>query len=97
MKEEINEIIKKLDDIEEIKRLKQLQSIINNNQTYLRLMNEFTSNRQKYIENNSLNDELLSLRKKLFSIPELSEYLKLQNDVRLLSININKIMLSILD
>ncbi|MBQ9024264.1 MAG: YlbF family regulator [Bacilli bacterium] len=97
MKEEVNLILNKLDNTDEIKRLKELNKSLNNNEEYLSLMNEFTSNKDNYIKNNTYNEELLLLRKKLFSINELNEYLKIQNNLRLLFTKINNVILSIVD
>ena len=57
----------------------------------------FLKNKKNYIKDNKLDDEILNLRKKLFNIDELKEFLKIQNNLRLLSININNIILSVLD
>lgn len=97
MIEETNRIIEKLDKTEDIVRMKELKDKLNSNTEYLNLMNEFKKNRKLYIENNTLDDEIMSLRKKLFNIDELKEYLKIQSNLRLLSININNIILSVLD
>ena len=77
MKEETAKIIDKLDNTDEIKRLKELNEILNSNEEYLSLMKEFTSNKDQYIKNNTFDEEVLLLRKKLFSIPELKEYLSI--------------------
>ena len=82
MIEETNKIIEKLDKTEDIVRMKELKDKLN---------------KKLYIENNTLDDEIMTLRKKLFNIDELKEYLKIQNNLRLLSININNIILSVLD
>ena len=97
MIEEVNTIIKKLDNTDEVKRLNQLNKILNNNSEYLSLMNDFINNKDSYIENGKYNEEVLNLRKKLFSINELTEYLRLQNNLRLLSAQINNIILSIIE
>ena len=97
MKEEVQIIIDKLDSTEEITRLKELNKILNSNEEYLSLMKEFINNKETYIQNNTFDEELLNLRKKLFSIPELKEYLSIQTDLRLLFTKINNIVLSVLD
>ena len=97
MKEEVKNIIEKLDNTEDIKRLSQLNNILNNNEEYLNLMNDFINNKDSYIKNNTYNEEIINLRKKLFSIKELNEYLKLQNNLRLLSARINNIILSVIE
>ena len=58
---------------------------------------DYFNKEYNYIKDNKLDDEILNLRKKLFNIDELKEFLKIQNDLRLLSININNIILSVLD
>lgn len=97
MKEETAKIIDKLDNTDEIKRLKELNEILNSNEEYLSLMKEFTSNKDQYIKNNTFDEEVLILRKKLFSIPELKEYLSIQNNLRLVFTKINNIVLSIIE
>ena len=97
MKEMTKEIIDKLDDTEEIKQMKELRDKLNKNEEYLSLIDTFLKNKKNCIKDNKLDDEILNLRKKLFNIDELKEFLKIQNDLRLLSININNIILSVLD
>lgn len=97
MKEETAKIIDKLDNTDEIKRLKELNEILNSNEEYLSLMKEFTSNKDQYIKNNTFDEEVLLLRKKLFSIPELKEYLSIQNNLRLVFTKINNIILSVIE
>lgn len=97
MIEETNKILEKLDDTKEIKKIKELSIKLNNNQEYLSLMKQFNENKDNYIKNNTYNDELINLRKKLFSINELNEYLKIQNELRLLFTKINNEILSIID
>ena len=97
MKEKTKEILEKLDNTKEIKRIKELNIKLNNNEEYISLMKTFEDNKESYIENNTYNEELIILRKKLFSIDELNEYLKLQNELRLLFTKINNEILSIID
>ena len=97
MKEETNKILEKLDNTDEIKKIKELNKKINSNQEYLLLMKDFEENKKKYIENNTYNDELIALRKKLFSIDELKEYLQLQNELRLIFTKVNDIIFSIIE
>ena len=97
MKEEVQVIIDKLDNTEEIKRLKKLNEILNSNEEYINLMKEFINNKDTYIENNTFNEEMVNLRQKLFSIPELKEYLSLQTDLRLLFTKVNNIILSVVE
>lgn len=97
MIEQTKEIIVKLDNTEEIKKMKKLKDKLNQNEEYLSLIDTFLKNKKNYIKDNKLDEEILNLRKKLFNINELKEYLKIQNNLRLLSININNIILSVLD
>ena len=51
--------------------MKELKDKLNSNKEYLNLMSEFEKNKELYIENNTLDNEIMSLRKKLFYIDEL--------------------------
>ena len=97
MKEEVDLILEKLDNTDEIKRLKELNIKLNNNHEYISLMNEFITNKDDYITNNVYNEKLIDIRKRLFKIEELNEYLKLQNELRLLFSNINNEIISIIN
>ncbi len=83
------EIIKKLNNTEEIKRFKELEKSIINNEDYIRLKKEF--------DNAKTNEEMIELRKKLFEIPGVKDYLKLESDIRLFSKKTSKIISSIVD
>lgn len=96
MKEKQEEIIRNIDELEDIKRIKVLKDKIYNNSEYIKLIREFEDNKNKYIKDNILNDEMLELRKKLFEIDELKEYLKIQTNIRLLSVQINNIIKSVI-
>lgn len=96
MIEKQEEIIESINKLEEIKRIRFLKEKINNNNEYIKLMKEFNDNKNKYIKDNSLNNKILELRKKLFEIDEISEYLKLQTNIRLLSIQINNMIKSVI-
>lgn len=97
MKEKTKEILKQLDNTDEIIRLKELNEILNSNDKYNSLMKTFVDNKKDYIKDNKLNEEILNLRKELFNIPEFNEYMKLQSDLRIQFIKINNIILSVLD
>ena len=97
MKDEVKKIIEKLNNTNEIQKLKELNVKLNNNEKYISLMDEFIKNKDNYIENNIYNEELLKVRKELFSIEELNEYLKIQNELRLTFTKINNIILSVVD
>ena len=93
MKEETIKILEKLDNTKEIKKLKELNEKLNKNNQYISLMSEFENNKEEFINNNTYNQELIKLRKKLFQIDELKEYLSIQNDLRLIFTKINNIIL----
>ena len=95
MEKDVEKILEKLDNTNEIKRLKELNNMLNNNEEYLSLMKNFNDNKEDYILNDSINEEIINVRKKLFSIPELKEYLSIQNDLRLLFSKINNIIFDI--
>ena len=97
MIEEVDKIKEKLDNTKEIKRLKELNNLLNHNEEYISLMSEFEKNKNDYIKNNTYNEELVNLRKKLFSIDELNEYLKIQNELRLLFSKVNNIIISVVE
>lgn len=97
MIEKQDEIIEKIDNLKQVKRMKELVNIIKSDKKYKSLMTEFNQNKEKYVKENILNEQIIILRKKLFEIDELKEYLSIQNDIRLLSININNIIKSIIN
>ena len=71
---QVNEIINKIDNTREIKRFKELEESIKNNKEYISLINEF--NKQE----NPSNKEIIELRKKLFEIDGVKEYLELEKE-----------------
>ena len=91
MIEKEQEIINKIDNSEEIKRFKELEKQIKNNEEYNSLMNDFNK-----IENPS-NEEIIELRKKLFQIEGVKEYLNLEKEIRLFSKKTSNIISSIVD
>ncbi len=97
IEEKQNKIIDDLRKLDEVKRLKELESIIKNNDEYQKLISDFEKNKDRYEKENILNRETINLRKKLFSIEEVKEYAKLENDIRLLSKRISNIISSIVD
>lgn len=97
MIEKQNEIINDIDNLEEVKRIKELKEKINNNKEYLSLLEEFNKNKKIYEKENTLNEEITKLRSKLFEIEELKEYLNIQTNIRLLLVQINNIIKSIVN
>lgn len=90
-------IINMIDNHEKIKEFKRLEKIIKNNKKYNELLNNFNKNKDKYINDNSLNKEIINLRKELFKINEIKEYLKLEKEIRLLTKDMSNILTSIID
>ena len=87
----VNEIINKIDNSKEIKRFKELEEQIKNNKEYISLMEEF--NKQE----NPSNEEIINLRKKLFEIDGVKEYLNLEKEIRLFSKKISNTISSVVD
>ncbi len=85
------EIISKIDNSNEIKRFKELEKQIKSNKEYISLMNEFNK-----IDDPS-NEEIIDLRKKLFEIDGVKEYLELEKEIRLFSKKTSNIISSIVD
>ena len=97
MIEKQNEIINDIDDLEEIKKIKELKEKLHHNKEYLSLLEEFNKNKRNYEKENTLNEEIIKLRNKLFEIDELKEYLSIQTNIRLLLVQINNIIKSIVN
>ena len=91
IEEKQEEIIKKLDNSKEIKRFKELEESIKNNKEYISLMNEFNK------QDNPSNEEIIELRKKLFQIDGVKEYLELEKEIRLFSKKTSNIIASVVD
>lgn len=84
-------IINKIDNSDEIKRFKELEKQIKNNEKYISLMDDFNK------KENPSNEEIIELRKKLFKIEGVEEYLSLEKEIRLFSKKASKIISSIVD
>ena len=84
-------IINKIDNSDEIKRFKELEKQIKNNEEYISLIDDFNK------KENPSNEEIIELRKKLFKIEGVEEYLSLEKEIRLLSKEASKIISSIVD
>ena len=85
------DIIAKINNSKEIKRFKELEKSIKNNKEYNSLMNEFNK-----IENPS-NEEIIELRKKLFKIDGVKEYLDFEKEIRMFSKKASNIISSIIN
>lgn len=94
IEEKQKDIINKIDNSKEIIRFKDLENFIKNNEKYKELISNFEKNKEKYEKKNTLNSEIINLRKELFEIDEIKEYAKLENDIRLLSKKISDIISS---
>ena len=90
IEEKQREIIKKLNESDEIKRFKELERIIKNNRKY----NEIVS---KFDKEKMTNEEIINLRKELFEIDEIKEYALLEINIRLFSKKLSDIISSIVD
>lgn len=97
MNELQDEIINKIDNLDEVKKLKELIQKLNNNDEYIHLMKEFEKNQVNYVKDNILKEKIIELRKKLFEIEELKEYLSIESNLRLFSNQISNIISSIVN
>ncbi len=97
MNELQDEIINKIDNLDEVKKLKELIQKLNNNDEYIHLMKEFEKNQVNYVKDNVLKEKIIELRKKLFEIEELKEYLSIESNLRLFSNQISNIISSIVN
>lgn len=97
MNELQDEIIEKIDNLEEVKKIKELIEKLNDNKEYISLMNEFEKNQIDYVKDNILREKIIELRKKLFEIDELKEYLSIESNLRLFSNQISNIISSIVN
>lgn len=88
---QVNKIISKIDNSEEIKRFKKLEQSIKNNKEYISLMNDFNK------QDNPSNEDIIELRKKLFEIDGVKEYLELEKEIRFFSKKTSNIIASVVD
>jgi cell fate (sporulation/competence/biofilm development) regulator YmcA (YheA/YmcA/DUF963 family) len=85
------EIINKIDNSDEIRRFKELETSIKNNKQYISLVEEFNK-----IDNPS-NEEIIKFRKELFQIEGVKDYLELEKEIRLFSKKTSNIIASIVE
>ncbi len=71
------------------KRLDKIKYEINNDKNRLDLIRRFNTAREK-IEMYGINEEFIKLKKELFIDEVIAEYLKLQNEINMLTLYINK-------
>jgi cell fate (sporulation/competence/biofilm development) regulator YmcA (YheA/YmcA/DUF963 family) len=88
---QVDDIINKIDNSDEVKRFKELEKSIKNNKDYTSLMDEFNK------KENPSNEEIIELRQKLFKIDGVKEYLELEKEIRLFSKKTSNIISSIVD
>ena len=75
-------LIKEIDNTSEVKRFKELTKIIKSNKEYMSLIDK--------LNNSNNNEEIIALRKELFKIPEIKEYISLEGDIRLFARKVSK-------
>lgn len=80
-------LIKEIDNTYEIKRFKILSKLIKSNKEYMAKINK--------LNNSNNNEEIISLRKELFNIPEIKEYMSLESDIRLFAKKVSNELSSI--
>ena len=61
MNELQDEIINKIDNLDEVKKLKELIQKLNNNDEYIYLMKEFEKNQVNYVKDNVLKEKIIEL------------------------------------
>lgn len=91
-----DEIINELNNSKEIKRFKELEKSIKNNKKYNELINNFNKNKNEYEKNDTLNKEIINLRKELFKIEEVREYAKIESEIRLFAKQTSDIISSVI-
>lgn len=88
MLEKQEEIIKKINELKEVKEYKKLKEELNKNSKYKELLKQ-----AKEYEYDS--KKIIEIRKQLFSIPEFKEYIDLDTKIRLFFNKIGKKITSI--
>ena len=68
-------LLKEIDSTYEIKRFKELSNIIKSNKEYMSKIEKLNTSSNK--------EEIIRIRKELFSISEIKEYISLEGDIRL--------------
>lgn len=88
--EKTNETIDIIDNSYIIKRLKELNRLIDNDKEVKLLINDFNKYKDKYYKDNIINDDLISSKKELYNHKYIDEYLKIYNSLNLSIISFNK-------
>lgn len=97
MNELQDEIIDKIENLDEVKKIRDLIEKLNTNDEYISLMKDFEKNQINYVKDNTLKEKIIELRKKLFEIEDLKEYLSIETNLRLFSNQISNIISSIVN
>ena len=87
MEAQAGSLIKEIDNTYEVKRFKSLSRIIKSNKEYM--------SKIKKLNSSNNNEEIISLRKELFNIPEIKEYISLESDIRLFAKKVSNELSSI--
>ena len=97
MDKKLMEIINKIDNSEEIKRFKILEKKIKTNNNYNELINNFNLNKERYEKEKIIRNEIINLRKELYKIDNVKEYALIENEIRIFSKKISKIISSVVE
>lgn len=87
IEEKQKEIIEKVKELDEVKRLLYLKEKLNKNDLYKHLLEEADEE----------NADILVIRKRLFEIYDFKEYMKISSNLKLLFLRINNIIVSLID
>lgn len=90
IEEKQKKIIEKINNLIEVKRIKELKVKLKTNKKYNELLEELNLN----IDNPK---KVIELKRKLLSIEDFNEYIKLHNSLRLEFMKINSIITSIVN
>ena len=85
----VYEIIDKLDNSTIINNLKELKTKINNDDKIKKLIKDFNLAKENY-EKYNLKNDFVSAKEKLLNNDILKRYIDIQNEINLLSLEINK-------
>lgn len=93
----IDEIIEDINNDDDIKRLKELKIIMDNDKDIQKLLNNFKVNKEKYESNNIITEDLISSKKELYENEIVYEYNKLLNDLNFSLASFNRKILRLID
>ena len=89
MIEDVYKIIDRLEDNDLIKELKNIKDKIKSDENVKKLIKEFNLAKENY-EKYNLKDDFLLAKEKLLKNEILKRYIEIQNEINLLSLEINK-------